>query len=235
MTLITAQMSVSLDGYYAGPRASHADTSDLQSWLETPEAAGFFRVTRWAIDAEAWRQRLGFSGGEKNVNSDIVAETFDSVGAYVMGRRMADGGEIPWGAEPPFRAPVFVVTHRPRPTLHQEDTSFTTYRRHELGHRTGPQAAKGKNFRVAGGGDPAPRSDRTRTGPRTSSSTSPRAHGDGMRLLDHQSNSTPGEGIQLTPALVTATDSALTSATESANDYPLVQDNRGNDEQARVA
>ena len=65
MTLVTAQMSVSLDGYYAGPRQGNADTSDLQSWLNGPEAAGFFRVTRWAVDAEAWRQRLGFSGGRK--------------------------------------------------------------------------------------------------------------------------------------------------------------------------
>ena len=95
MTLVTAQMSVSLDGYYAGPQQGDDDTSDLQSWLNGPEAAGFFRVTRWAIDAEAWRQRLGFSGGEQNVNSDIIAATYDSAGAYVMGRRMADGGEIP--------------------------------------------------------------------------------------------------------------------------------------------
>ena len=81
MTLVTAQMSVSLDGYYAGPRQDDDDASDLQSWLNGPEAAGFFRVTRWAIDAEAWRQRLGFPGGEQNVNSDIIAETYDSVGA----------------------------------------------------------------------------------------------------------------------------------------------------------
>lgn len=43
-----------------------------------------------------------------------------------MGRRMADGGEVPWGDEPPSRAPVFVVTHRSRETLlRQGDTSFT--------------------------------------------------------------------------------------------------------------
>src|SRR5260370_29334647 len=42
------------------------------------EAAGFFRVTRWAIDAEAWRQRLGFKGGEQNTNSDVIAETFQA-------------------------------------------------------------------------------------------------------------------------------------------------------------
>jgi hypothetical protein len=55
MTIVTAQMSVSVDGFYAGPE--HTGT---QPWLEGAEAAGFFRVTRWVIDAEAWRQRLGF-------------------------------------------------------------------------------------------------------------------------------------------------------------------------------
>ncbi len=121
MTLVTAQMSISVDGFYAGSR--HADMS---TWLDSTEAAAFFRVTRWAIDAEAWRQRLGFGGGERNTNSDIIAESYESAGAYVMGRRMADGGEIPWGADPPFRAPVFVVTNRARQTLEREGgTSFT--------------------------------------------------------------------------------------------------------------
>jgi len=121
MTIVTAQMSVSVDGFYAGPK----DT-DMRTWLEGTEAAGFFRVTRWVIDAQAWRQRQGFTGGERNTNSDIIAETFGAAGAYVMGRRMADGGEIPWGEDPPFRAPVFVVTHRPRPTLQRQGgTSFT--------------------------------------------------------------------------------------------------------------
>jgi dihydrofolate reductase len=121
MTIVTAQMSVSVDGFYAGPQ----DTG-TQPWMESPEAAGFFRVTRWVIDAEAWRQRQGFKGGEPGTNSQVIAETFESAGAYVMGRRMADGGEVPWGDEPPFRAPVFVVTHRPGKTLHRQGgTSFT--------------------------------------------------------------------------------------------------------------
>src|SRR5258706_325228 len=121
MTIVTTQMSVSADGCYAGP--AHAD---ILTWLDGPEAAGFFRVTRWAIDAEAWRQRMGFGGGEQNTNSEVIAETFDAADAYVMGRRMADGGEIPWGNDPPFRAPVFVVTSRPRQTLHRHGgTSFT--------------------------------------------------------------------------------------------------------------
>ena len=121
MTIVTAQMSESVDGFYAGPE--HTGTLP---WLEGAEAAGLFRVTRWVIDAEAWRQRLGFRGGEQHTNCKVIAETFEAAGAYVMGRRMADGGEVPWGDEPPFRAPVFVVTHQARePLPKQGGTTFT--------------------------------------------------------------------------------------------------------------
>src|SRR5256886_13010645 len=58
MTKVTAQMSVSLDGYYAGPRST-TDPHDMAAWLEGPEGPGFFRVTRWVIDAMAWRGRQG--------------------------------------------------------------------------------------------------------------------------------------------------------------------------------
>ena len=87
MTRVTAQMSVSLDGYYAGPRTS-TDPHDMAAWLESSEGPGFFRVTRWVIGAMAWRERLGFAGGEQSVNSRIVEETFAAAGAYIMGRRM---------------------------------------------------------------------------------------------------------------------------------------------------
>lgn len=57
---------------------------------------------------------------------EILDEAFESAGAYVMGRRMADGGDVPWGDEPPFHAPVFVVTYRARETLERKGgTSFT--------------------------------------------------------------------------------------------------------------
>jgi len=148
MTIVTAQMSVSADGCYAGP-----EHTGPQPWLEGAEAAGFFRVTRWVTDAEAWRQRLGFNGGEQNTNSQVIAETFESAGAYVMGRRMADGGEIPWGEEAPFRAPVFVVTHRQKETLRRQGgTSFTYVTSGvESAISQARAAANGKNVAIAGG------------------------------------------------------------------------------------
>src|ERR1700755_1320125 len=96
MTKGTAQMSVSLDGFYTGPRDTR-EPKDMSGWMGSPEAPGFFRVTRWVVDAMAWRERLGFAGGEQSVNSEIVAETFAAAGAYVMGRRMFDGGASPRG------------------------------------------------------------------------------------------------------------------------------------------
>ena len=128
-------------------------TPTWPTWLDGPEAAGFFRVTRWAIDAEAWRQRLGFKGGEYNANSEVIAETFDSVGAYVMGRRMADGGEIPVGRRPSV-PPVFVVTSQPRQTLQRKGGTSFTYITAGI-HSAIEQAraaANGKNVAIAGGG-----------------------------------------------------------------------------------
>jgi hypothetical protein len=78
-------MSVSLDGFFSGPK-------DVD--------AGFHRVTRWVIDTVAWRERLGLEGGERNVNSELIAQVQAATGAYVMGRRMFDTGEVPWGDVP---------------------------------------------------------------------------------------------------------------------------------------
>ena len=106
MSKVIAQLCISLDGCYAGPR------DDEPNWFKSVEAPGFFRITRWVTESMAWRGRQQLEGGETNVNDEVIAESFARPGAYVMGRRMFDGGERPWGEEPPFRNPVFVVTHR---------------------------------------------------------------------------------------------------------------------------
>ena len=153
MTKVTAQMSISLDGCYAGPMDPR-DPQDAAGWMQGPEAPGFFGVTRWVTDAAGWRERQGYAGGERSINSDIVEETFAAAGAYVMGRCMFDGGEIPWGGTRPFRAPVFVVAHRLRATLQREGgTSFTFVTGGiEQAVAMAREAAGGKDVAVAGGG-----------------------------------------------------------------------------------
>jgi dihydrofolate reductase len=232
MTIVTAQMSVSADGLYAGPQHT-----DMQTWLQGPEAAGFFRVTRWAIDAEAWRQRLGFAGGEHNTNSEVIAETFESAGAYVMGRRMADGGEIPWGDDPPFRAPVFVITSRPRQTLQRQGgTSFTYI-------TTGIQsaiekaraAANGKNVAIAGGGTLLRQVITMGLLDELELHIVPVILGDGMRLLSPELALDSKEGIELTPARVIAAPDVTHIRYTVNGRRPLILDNRGRDEEPAPA
>src|SRR5499427_3714085 len=204
MTIVTAQMSVSVDGFYAGPE--HTGT---QPWLEGPEAAGFFRVTRWVIDAEAWRQRLGFTGGEQSTNSRVIAETFDAAGAYVMGRRMADGGEIPWGDDPPFRAPVFVVTSRPRQTLLRDGGTSFTYVTDGVASAVeqarAAAAASGKNVAVAGGGTLLRQVLAAGLLDELELHVAPVVLGDGMRLFGAGLGLDAREGIELTPGRVLQT------------------------------
>ena len=206
MTKVTAQMSVSLDGYYAGPR-SETDPHDMAAWMEGLEGPGFFRVTRWVIDAMAWRERLGFAGGEQSVNSRIVEETFAAAGAYVMGRRMFDGGEIPWGDDPPFRAPVFVVTHRPREVLERQGgTSFTFVTDGiERAVRMAREAAGGKDVAVSGGGTLLRQVLAAGLLDELELHIAPVLLGDGMRLLDGEFGLDPREGIELTPVRVVET------------------------------
>jgi dihydrofolate reductase len=56
----------------------------------------------------------------------VLAEAFETIGATLMGRRMFDHGEGPWGDDPPFHVPVFVLTHERRePIAKDGGTSFT--------------------------------------------------------------------------------------------------------------
>jgi dihydrofolate reductase len=119
--VIVAQLSVSVDGYVAGPSPT----------LEDPLGAGGEQLHEWAFRLEAWRRAHGLEGGEVDVDTPLVEEP---AGAVVMGRRMFSGGDGPWeddpngtgwwGDEPPFHAPVFVVTHHEREPLELTGTTF---------------------------------------------------------------------------------------------------------------
>ena len=148
MSKVIAQLCISLDGCYAGPR------DDEPNWFKSVEAPGFFRITRWVTESMAWRDRQQLAGGEANVNDEVIAESFARPGAYVMGRRMFDGGERPWGEEPPFRNPVFVVTHREREKLERlGGTSFTFVTDGLESAIAQAKAAAGeKDVAIAGGG-----------------------------------------------------------------------------------
>jgi dihydrofolate reductase len=202
MTQVIAQMSVSLDGFYAGPK------TDSPDWMTSPEALGFFRVTRWVTSALAWRERQGLSGGERDVSSEIVEESFQAAGAYVMGRRMADGGEVPWGEEPPFHAPVFVVTHRSRESLERKGGTSFTYVTDGLERaiEQAKAAANGKAVAIAGGGSLLVQVISAGLLDQLDLHIAPVLLGDGMRLFDPaRLELAAGEAIELVPGRIVQT------------------------------
>jgi dihydrofolate reductase len=227
MTKVTTQLSVSLDGCYSGPRY---DGTDPAGWLASTEAAGFFRVTRWVVDAYGWRERQGFAGGERDVNSEIVEEQFAANGAYVMGRRMFDGGEVPWGEEPPFRAPVFVVTNRPRPPLERKGgTTFTFVTDGIAGAvEQAKAAAGGKDVGFAGGGRLVGQAFAAGHIEQVDLHIVPVVVGDGQRLFDPEAMGLAAKrGIELVPERVVDTPAVTHVRYRVVGQAPLELDDRG--------
>ncbi|SCG52425.1 Dihydrofolate reductase [Micromonospora echinaurantiaca] len=224
MTKVTAQLSVSVDGFYAGPR--HTGDGD---WMTSAESAGFFRVTRWVTDAMAWRERQGFAGGERDTNSDVVAESFEATGAYVMGRRMADGGEVPWGEEPPFRAPVFVVTHRPRPRVERKGGTSFTYVTDGVASAVeqARAAAGGRDVAVAGGGSLVRQVLKAGLLDELELHVVPVVLGTGLRLLDADLDLAEKEAVELTPIRVIPTPQVTHIRYAVRGRAPLQLDDRG--------
>ncbi|MEH0928687.1 dihydrofolate reductase family protein [Micromonospora sp. CPCC 205558] len=224
MTKVTAQLSVSVDGFYAGPQFDGNG-----DWMGSTESAKFFRVTRWATEAAAWRERQGFAGGEQDTNSEVIAESFGAAGAYVMGRRMADGGEIPWGEEPPFRAPVFVVTHRPRQRLLKEGGTSFTYVTDGVASavKQARAVAGGKDVAVAGGGSLVRQVLKAGLLDELELHVVPVVLGTGLRLFDADLDLGDREGIELTSTRVLTTPQVTHIRYAVRGRAPLVLDDRG--------
>lgn len=114
---VTADFAISLDGCIAGTGVT----------VDNPGGDGAEPLFEWIHNLASWRERQGMTGGEENRDSELMREWFDATGAVVMGRTMYDTGEDFWGDNPPFRTPVFVLTHRPRPTLVKEGGTIFTF------------------------------------------------------------------------------------------------------------
>ena len=111
MAKVTCDMAVSVDGFVAGPNQS----------LDRPFGDGVGdRLHRWMFE-------------QPEANAAAI-EAIDAPRAYVMGRNMFGPGRGVWdeqwkgwwGDDPPYHAPVFVLTHHPRESLTmQGGTTFS--------------------------------------------------------------------------------------------------------------
>lgn len=153
MSKLRCHISISLDGFVAGPNQSE----------ENPLGERGERLHDWAVSLAAWRESHGEQGGEVNESTRIMEETLENVGAGVMGRNMfgpvggGDWGDGQWKGwwrdDPPYHNDVFILTHYPRDPVEMEGGTtfhFVTdgiERALELAR----EAAKGRDVRLWGG------------------------------------------------------------------------------------
>jgi len=123
MSKVRFEISMSLDGYTAGPNQSE----------ENPLGEGGEQLHDWVTKLAAWREAHGKEGGEVSPSSAVLEASKANIGAHLMGRNMFGGGPGPWGDEqwngwwgddPPFHTPVYVLTHHAREPLELSDTTF---------------------------------------------------------------------------------------------------------------
>ena len=153
MSKLRLRISMSLDGYVAGPDQS----------LKEPLGIGGEQLHAWVLPLEAWRRPHGLEGGVVNESTPVMQEELANIGATIMGRNMFGGGPGPWrktdpwngwwGSTPPFRHPVFVLTHHARdPLVMEGGTTFTFVTDGiESALDQARRAAGGKDVALAGG------------------------------------------------------------------------------------
>jgi len=153
MSKLRMKISMSLDGFVAGPNQS----------LEDPLGIGGEQLHEWVVGLAAWREQHRLEGGKVNASSAVMEESLVNIGATIMGRNMFGGHPGPWdrarpwtgwwGDNPPFHHPVFVLTHYPREPLKvQGGTTFTFVTDGiESALEQARRAARGKDVTLAGG------------------------------------------------------------------------------------
>lgn len=103
MSKVILDMSMSLDGFIAGPNVSRdypmgVNGESLHTWL--------------------------FSTPKDKVDADVEREMFAKTGAVILGNRTFEVGVDLW-EDVPFPVPSFVLTHTKRETLIKKSGTFT--------------------------------------------------------------------------------------------------------------
>ena len=108
--------AVSIDGFGAGTDQS----------LQNPLGVGGEDLHEWFFPTATFQKMYGKGHGEAGVDEGFARRGMEGIGAWILGRNMFahsrgpwpdDGWKGWWGEEPPYRCPVFVLTHHPRPPL----------------------------------------------------------------------------------------------------------------------
>jgi dihydrofolate reductase len=144
--------SVSLDGFGAGPRQDR----------DNPLGVRGLELHEWLLHTAMFRNMQKLEGGSQGVDNDFAIQSFQNVGAWILGRNMFGPVRGPWpndswkgwwGDEPPYHVPVFVLTHYERAPLAMKGgtTFYFVTDGADSALKQAKDAASGKNVRIGGG------------------------------------------------------------------------------------
>jgi dihydrofolate reductase len=144
--------SLSLEGYAAGPGQD----------LDHPLGAGGTQLHEWVFPTRTFQAMFGGGGGTIGIDDDFAARGIEGIGAWILGRNMFGPARGPWaddrwkgwwGDNPPYHAPVFVLSHHARPPIEMAGGTtfhFVTDGIHSALQRA-KQAAGTRDVRIGGG------------------------------------------------------------------------------------
>ena len=144
--------AVSLDGFSAG----------VDQDLEHPLGVRGPELMEWFFPTRMFQRMYGSGEGETGIDNGFAERGFDNLGAWILGRNMFGPVRGPWpdeswrgwwGEEPPYRVPVFVLTHHARAPLQMAGGTtfhFVTGGIHEALERA-REAAGDRDIRLGGG------------------------------------------------------------------------------------
>ena len=150
---VRVDLMISLDGF--------ATTTDQTP--DNPFGADWSRLTSAYVATRTFREQVfhDTSGkGTTGIDDKYAREYFDNIGAEIMGAGKFGLHNFPddpdwngwWGDEPPFHCPVFVLTHKQRPSLTLSDTTFHFISADpQTALQKAREVANGKDVRIGGG------------------------------------------------------------------------------------
>jgi len=143
MSKIIFDSAISLDGFFAGDNRSPSN----------PMGGISGKIHTWMFNQKAFWEYLGLDGGkEDGADGKLFRETIARTGAFIMGKRMFEEGEVSW-PEDLYKADVFVLTHEKREPWVQKGTTTFYFINDgiESALEKARQSANGKDIRIQGG------------------------------------------------------------------------------------
>jgi dihydrofolate reductase len=144
--------SISLDGYGAGPNQDLANPLGVEGRT----------LHQWFVPTQTFQRLIGNDGGATGVDDDFAASGFANVGAWILGRNMFgpirgpwpdDAWKGWWGDNPPYHAPVFVLTHFARPSIPMDGGTVFHFVTDgiQAALQRASEAAQGHDVQIGGG------------------------------------------------------------------------------------